>query len=86
MLRSANTSPYHQAWVDTHIDDMSIARDAVLDRDFEKLAEVAENSCLKMHASIMASRPSIIYWQPRTLEIIECVRVMRQKGLAAGDF
>lgn len=82
MLRTASTSPYYQSWLDTHGDDMQAARDALLDRDFEKLAEVAEASCLKMHASVMTSQPSIMYWQPATVEIMQCVRFIRQRGIA----
>ena len=82
MLRTSSNSPYYQAWIDTHPEDMVLARDAVIDRDFEKLAEVAERNCLKMHASIMTSRPSIIYWQPATLQIIKSVTAMRKNGIA----
>ena len=82
MLTTSSTSPYYKKWLDTHSDDMRLARNAVIDRDFEKLAEVTEANCLKMHASIITSQPSIIYWQPSTLEIIGCVRTMRQKGIA----
>ena len=82
MQQTAISSPYYQAWLDTHHDDMDSARDAIIHRDFEKLAEVAEASCLKMHASIMTSRPSIMYWQPATLEITQCIKSLRQCGIA----
>src|SRR5690606_28356715 len=50
MDRSAQSSPYYPAWVATHPADMDEARRAILARDFEALAIVAEHSCLKMHA------------------------------------
>lgn len=81
MQQTAHSSPYYQAWLDTHRDDMVAGRAAVENRDFDKLALVAEASCLKMHASIMTSVPAIIYWHPATLSIIHCVQRLRESGL-----
>jgi len=51
--------------------------------DLARLGEVAEANALGMHASMMAARPAIMYWLPRTIEVLHTIRAMRQDGLPA---
>jgi diphosphomevalonate decarboxylase len=81
MMRSAQSSPYYPAWVDSHPADMAAARAAVLARDFERLAEVSEHSCLKMHAAAMAGRPPLVYWNAATLDCLHAVTRLRAGGV-----
>lgn len=82
MTHTAFTSPYFDAWVEGQERDLSEARAAVSARDFEKLADVSEYSCLKMHASAMAARPGVMYWNGATVEAMNAVRTLRAKGVA----
>lgn len=75
------TSPYYEAWVAGQEADLADARAAVLAKDFEKLADVSEFSCLKMHASAIAARPGVIYWNGATIEGMHAVRALRAEGL-----
>lgn len=83
MKRTATTSPFYRGWLQSHVHDMDEAKLAIVDRDFEKLADVSEHNCLKMHGAIMASQPPIIYWQPATLAVMHEVRQLRQAGTPA---
>ncbi|HVU81980.1 MAG TPA: diphosphomevalonate decarboxylase [Rhodanobacteraceae bacterium] len=80
METSQRTSPYYRDWVATVPRDLAAARDAVQARDFEKLAEISEASCLAMHAVMLATRPALIYWNGATLDCIQCVRALRLRG------
>lgn len=80
MGRSAESSPYYPAWVATHPADMERARRAILARDFAALAEVAERSCLKMHAAALAADPPLVYWNGATVECIAAVQRLRAAG------
>ncbi len=82
MALTAATSPYYAAWVAGAVADFDAARAAVLARDFERLAEVAEASCLAMHAVALAARPGLLYWNGATLEAMQAVRRMRGCGHA----
>ncbi|MBW3566443.1 MAG: diphosphomevalonate decarboxylase [Proteobacteria bacterium] len=82
MTRTEFTSPYFDAWVEGQEHDLAEARAAVFGRDFEKLADVSEYSCLKMHASAMAARPGVMYWNGATIEAMNAVRTLRAKGVA----
>jgi diphosphomevalonate decarboxylase len=82
MNRTMETSPYYAAWVESVPPDLERARAAIAARDFEGLGRVAEHSALKMHASMLAAEPGLVYWKPATLTCIERVRELRQSGRA----
>lgn len=81
MNRTAATSPYQSAWIEAQEADLDAARRAVAARDFQRLAEVSEHSCLKMHALAMAAQPGLVYWNAATVESLQCVRSLRASGL-----
>ncbi len=80
MLASEATSPYYDAWVAGQPADLDEAERAVTARDFERLALVAEHSCLKMHALTLSSKPGIVYWKPATVACLHAVRELRAAG------
>lgn len=80
MNLTMETSPYYPAWVASVERDLSEGSAAVERRDFERLADVSEHSALKMHASALAARPGLLYWNPATLSCIQTIREMRQQG------
>ncbi len=83
MERSRRTSAYYPAWVNGHPADMQDAVNAIEARDFTRLGELAENSCFKMHAAMLASRPPLLYWNPGTVEAIQAVWDLRHNGVEA---
>jgi len=82
MNQTMKTSPYYPAWVAGVAADLDEAREAVLGKDFERLADVSEFSALKMHASALAARPGVIYWNAATMDCIHRVRELRAAGHA----
>ena len=80
MIRSAATSPFYGTWVERQDADLDAARKAVIDRDFDRLADVAEQNCLKMHSVMWTSRPPVVYWNGATLNALETVRALRRRG------
>jgi len=81
MESSRDTSPYYQAWVATHAPDLADGLQAVAARDFERLADLSEQSCLKMHAVAMTSQPPLIYWSGATVECMQRIHSLRRKGV-----
>lgn len=55
--------------------------DALARRDFTALGQAAEEDALLMHAVMMTSRPSLIYWLPETVAVIHWVQARRQAGI-----
>lgn len=83
MRLSADTSPFYSAWIDTCFTDVAECLAAIAARDFERLADVTEANCLAMHATMLATRPGLIYWQPATVAVMHAVRALRAAGHAA---
>jgi diphosphomevalonate decarboxylase len=83
MEHCAQTSPFYRAWIDTVLRDLVAAEAAIASRNIRALGEIAEANALAMHASAIAARPAIIYWQPATLAALATVRALRANGVAA---
>ena len=77
----ADSSPLHQARVATIPERLRLVKEALLARDFAKMAPLVEADALAMHAVMMTSEPPLLYWQPATLAIIHAVRTWRAEGL-----
>jgi diphosphomevalonate decarboxylase len=82
MIRSAESSPFYESWVEQQPAELATARDAVLRKDFAQLAAVAEHNCLKMHSVMWASRPPIVYWNSATLSCMEAIRRLQAESHA----
>lgn len=83
MQRTVETSPFFQGWLNTVNTDLQLAKEAIRERDFEKLGTVAEKNALKMHATTLGANPPFLYWQPGTLEVMERVQELRLSGIPA---
>jgi len=83
MRRTAQTSPYYQAWLQSVDVDLRDARAAIAERDLRRLGAIAERSAMRMHASALAADPPILYWSPATIAAMDTVRQLRQRGVDA---
>ena len=81
MRRTAQSSPFQASWIATQEADLTMARNAILTRDFDALALVSEHNCLKMHALAMAAQPGLLYWNGATVECMHRVRALRREGV-----
>lgn len=81
MESSRETSPYYQAWVDSHAADLQAGLAAVAEHDFAVLAELSEFSCLKMHSVALSSKPALIYWSGATVAAMQRVKELRADGV-----
>jgi diphosphomevalonate decarboxylase len=78
MEHSRYQSPFYSAWLDSASSDLTEACAALRSQDFWRLAEVAEHSCMKMHALLLTHKPYLLYWNPATLTLVQCIQQMRQ--------
>lgn len=82
MEASRLTSPFYEAWLQGSADDYANANEAILAKDFQQLAAAAELNCLKMHSVMLTSVPTLSYWNPTTLAVMDEVRNLRNRGIA----
>ena len=80
MDHTAATSPYYASWIALVPRDLAAAETALARGDLQELGEIAEANALAMHASAIAARPGVIYWQPPTLAALAAVSALRAQG------
>ncbi len=81
MSQSVATCPFYKGWLETVNEDLDKIRKGIKEKDFKIVGETAEFNCLKMHAIMLTTKPSIIYWNPATIEIIKSVLLWREEGI-----
>ena len=81
MENVVQTSPiYQSAWLDSIDEDLEMMERAILEKDFSTLGQVAELNALKMHATMLASTPPLIYWNDSTKTLSQLVVELRQSN------
>ncbi|WP_099156749.1 diphosphomevalonate decarboxylase [Virgibacillus ndiopensis] len=83
MKRTVDTSPFYTSWVNSIPNDLTQIKQAIQDRDFEKVGQIAEANCLKMHATTLGANPPFTYWHDTTMSVMQEVRAMRDRGVPA---
>ena len=83
MEASRKTSPFYSEWVDSTRRDLPDARKAILAGDFDALADVTVHSCMKMHATMIATHPPLLYWSSGTVAAMHAVMDIRSQGFPA---
>jgi len=76
----AKSSPLYSARLSQVKEDLDRVREAILVRDFESLGSVTEREALSLHAIMMTSQPSLLYWTPATVRVMKEVRNWREEG------
>ena len=79
----AETSPLQLGRLQDADRRLDLCRQAILQKDFIKLADVIELDSNMMHSVMLTSRPPLLYWSPASLEIMQQVAAWRAAGLEA---
>jgi diphosphomevalonate decarboxylase len=81
--RLAMSSPFNGARIGTLPAALSEVRAAIATRDLQRMGPIIEQDALAMHAVMMTSSPSLVYWQGGTVDLINAVRRWRTEGIPA---
>ncbi len=81
MERSRNTSPFYPAWIEQTKTMFHAALDAVQAHDFSALATLAERSTLNMHAVMLSSQPTLLYWNGTSIALMQRISALRDSGV-----
>lgn len=82
MARTVETCHLYQSWPLQANSDLVKLHQAIESQDFDLLGSTAEQNAMSMHATMMASWPPLVYWQPDSLHAMHRVWSLRQQGLA----
>jgi len=77
----ANTSPFYEARLKGMDEKIRKIKKAMKERNFPEFGRIVEEEALNMHAICLTSKPSIIYWNRTTIEIMKQVAGWRENGL-----
>jgi diphosphomevalonate decarboxylase len=58
-------------------------RQAIINKDFEALADAIEQDSNLMHSVMCTSKPELVYWTEITLKVIQAVNDLRKHGVTA---
>jgi len=83
MRHVSRTSALYPGWIGAQEEDLAAMRAAIAARDLTAVGTIAEENCLRMHATTLAARPPILYWSPVTVAAMEAVRGLRGGGCEA---
>lgn len=77
----ACSSPFQKIRIENSPERLSVIRNAIRRKDFQALADMVEKDSNMMHAVMMTSSPSLLYWQPTTIAIMHAVQAWRRSGI-----
>lgn len=81
MNRTVETSHLYKQWPAQAEQDLTTLRQAVMAKDFETLGQTAEHNALSMHATMIATWPAVLYWQPESVAAMHTVWQLREQGV-----
>jgi diphosphomevalonate decarboxylase len=83
MRAVAETSPLYRGWLEAQEEDLAAMRVAIERRDLAAAGRIAEENCLRMHATCFGARPPVFFWSSATVAAMEEVRALRGDGTPA---
>jgi len=81
MAQTIETCPYYRDWLATVNEDIKNVKKGIKEKNFALVGQTAEYNCLKMHATMITTKPAMIYWMPTTIAIIHGILAWRVEGL-----
>ncbi|BBP46595.1 hypothetical protein THMIRHAS_19680 [Thiosulfatimonas sediminis] len=82
MQQTVETCDLYQSWPPQAQRDLETITQAIIQQDFHTLAKTAEHNALSMHATMIATWPPIVYWQPESIAAMQIVWRLREQGVA----
>jgi len=77
----AASSPFFEVRLSHIKDKIEKIKKSIRERNFVKFGELVEAEALELHAIMLTSNPSLLYWLPGTVEMMRFIRKLRQDGL-----
>lgn len=80
MRNTVATSPFFPAWVEQVPKDIEEMKAAIAAGDFSAVGQLAECNAMAMHASALAARPPVRYWNSDSVKALDLVSTLRDEG------
>jgi len=79
--QTASSSPFYWKRIKDLPGKIKEVKRALKNRDFTLFGQISEAETLNLHSIMMTSTPSLIYWEPGTMEVLKSVVQWRENGL-----
>ena len=79
--RLATSSPFHSVRQEKIKAKIAKCKAYIKAKNFNKFGELLEAEALELHAIMLTSYPSLIYWYPATINVMKSVKKWRKDGL-----
>ncbi|MFZ3077938.1 MAG: diphosphomevalonate decarboxylase [Candidatus Aenigmatarchaeota archaeon] len=83
MTETIKTCPLYSSRVNAAEENLIKIKKAIKEKNFGEIGKISEFDCLLMHATMLTTLPSLIYWSPETIRIIKTVQSWREESLEA---
>lgn len=80
-MERVDSSPFFPVRLAGLQEKMKLAKKYLSEKNFKSFGEILEAEALELHAIMLTSTPSLIYWTPGTLQIMKLVKKWRDEGL-----
>ncbi|MEK7597369.1 MAG: diphosphomevalonate decarboxylase [Patescibacteria group bacterium] len=77
----ASSSPFFQTRLDKIDEKISRFKKSLETKNFTEFGKIVEGEALELHAIMLTSTPSLIYWQPETVKLMKLIKNWRSEGL-----
>ncbi|WP_319381782.1 diphosphomevalonate decarboxylase [Thiomicrorhabdus sp.] len=81
MQQTVDSCALYQAWPAQAERDLQTIIDAIREKNFSTVGQTAEHNALSMHATMIATWPPIVYWQPESIAAMQKVWTLREQGI-----
>lgn len=78
----AQTSPFFPTRLARIKEKIKRMKKLLKEKKFPEFGELIESEALELHAIMLTSTPSLVYWLPGTVSIMRLVKKLRNEGLA----
>lgn len=79
--RLVGTSPFMPTRLNRMSEKITQCKKYIKDKNFKSFGELVESEALELHAIMLTSQPSLIYWLPATIRMMKLVKKWRSEGL-----
>lgn len=76
------SSPFFKVRLSNIKRKISLCKKYLKEKKFSELGELIEAEALELHAIMLTSSPSLIYWLPGTVQVMRLVKKLRSEGLS----
>lgn len=78
---AVESSPFYKARIREMPRKIGNLKAAIRRRDFSEFGEICEAEAMSMHATMLTSKPALVYWMPATLRVMHQIADWRASGV-----